>query len=109
MGSVANTDVTIPDAVVPKREFSLERYSSSPDSTLEGEDGVTAGDEQAPSAPAPAPKRKGGRKPVSQLDLNPSALLTQPHRSMQHRRSGSREIDRHKRPFANDVLNTSNN
>lgn len=65
MGSVANTDVTLPDAVVPKRESSLDRYSSFSGSTPEEEDGI--GEEQVSLEPAPAPKRKGGRKPVGQL------------------------------------------
>jgi hypothetical protein len=65
MGSVANTDVTSSsDTVAPKRESSLDRYSSSLASTPEGE-GTQPADEEAPSAPAPPPKRKGGRKPVS--------------------------------------------
>ena len=68
MGSVANTDVTLPDAVVPKRESSVDRYSSFSVSTPDEEDGVGAGEEQLPLEPAPAPKRKGGRKPVCQLD-----------------------------------------
>ncbi|KIW96377.1 uncharacterized protein Z519_03446 [Cladophialophora bantiana CBS 173.52] len=64
MGSVANTDVTLPDAVIPKRESSGEQYSSSSASTPEPADD-TAGDAGHTSKePAPAPKRKGGRKPI---------------------------------------------
>lgn len=65
MGSVANTDVTLPDVVIPKRESSLERYSSSLDSTPDVEDAAADGDGDVPPEPAPVPKRKGGRKPVS--------------------------------------------
>jgi hypothetical protein len=65
MGSVANNDVTITDAVVPKRESSLDRYSSSTPSTPDADDGLPAAGDQVSQEPAPAPKRKGGRKPVS--------------------------------------------
>jgi hypothetical protein len=65
-----NTDVTIPDAVVPKRELSLEEYSSSLDSTPEPSDNTGRGSEQPSQEPAPAPKRKGGRKPVSTEQVN---------------------------------------
>ncbi|ETI27698.1 hypothetical protein G647_00147 [Cladophialophora carrionii CBS 160.54] len=64
MGSVANTDVTLSDAVVPKRESSVDRYSSFSVSTPEGEDGAPGGEEHRAAEPAPAPKRKGGRKPI---------------------------------------------
>ena len=67
MGSVANSDVTLPDAVVPKRESSLDRYSSSLGSTPEAEDGAQGGEDDVAPNPAPPPKRKGGRKPVSIL------------------------------------------
>lgn len=66
MGSVANTDVTLSDAVVTKRESSVDRYSSFSASTPEDEDGPL-GEEQASLEPAPPPKRKGGRKPVCRL------------------------------------------
>ena len=65
MGSVAISDVTLPDAVVPKREPSLDRYSSSLVSTPEAGDGLHDYEERVATDPAPAPKRKGGRKPVS--------------------------------------------
>lgn len=64
MGSVANADVTLPDAVVPKRESSIERYTSSSASTPDPDDAAVDGLEQATQEPAPAPKRKGGRKPI---------------------------------------------
>ena len=64
MGSVAITDVTPSDAVVTKRESSVDRYSSFSASTQEEEDGGPAGEEHASLEPAPPPKRKGGRKPV---------------------------------------------
>jgi flagellar motility protein MotE (MotC chaperone) len=64
MGSVSNADATLPDAVVPKRESSLERYSSCSASTPGQAEGVGAGSEQPSQEPAPAPKRKGGRKPI---------------------------------------------
>lgn len=65
MGSVANTDVTIPDAVVPKRELSIEDYLSDTPSSADGNDTAEGGSEQPNPEPTPAPKRKGGRKPVS--------------------------------------------
>ncbi|KIW25028.1 hypothetical protein, variant 3 [Cladophialophora immunda] len=64
MGSVANTDVTLPDAVVPKRESSGERYSSSSASTPEAADDAGGDEGHSSKEPAPAPKRKGGRKPI---------------------------------------------
>ncbi|OAP57973.1 hypothetical protein AYL99_07063 [Fonsecaea erecta] len=64
MGSLANTDVTLPDAVVPKRESSVERYSSSSASTPEPTDDAGGDDGHLSKEPAPAPKRKGGRKPI---------------------------------------------
>lgn len=64
MGSVANSDVTLPDAVVPKREPSIERYTSSAASSPERDDSAGAVSEKTNQEPAPAPKRKGGRKPV---------------------------------------------
>lgn len=77
MGSVANTDVTIPDAVVPKREFSTEGYLSDTPSTADGNDTAEGSSEQPNPEPAPAPKRKGGRKPVSvnEQDASRSNLL----------------------------------
>lgn len=67
MGSVSNADATLPEAVVPKREPSIERYSSCSASTPGQAEGAGAGSEQQSQSqePAPAPKRKGGRKPVS--------------------------------------------
>ncbi|KAL2424686.1 hypothetical protein ABEF91_001207 [Exophiala dermatitidis] len=65
MGSLSNADSTLPDAVVPKREPSIERYSSSSASTPGQAEATTAtGSEQPAQEPAPAPKRKGGRKPI---------------------------------------------
>ncbi|KAL2431573.1 hypothetical protein ABEF95_011607 [Exophiala dermatitidis] len=65
MGSLSNADSTLPDAVVPKREPSIERYSSSSASTPGQAEATTAtGSEQPGQEPAPAPKRKGGRKPI---------------------------------------------
>ncbi|KAL6245624.1 hypothetical protein RBB50_007623 [Rhinocladiella similis] len=64
MGSVANSDVTLPDAVVPKREPSIERYTSSAASSPERDDSAGAVSEKTNQEPAPAPKRKGGRKPI---------------------------------------------
>lgn len=64
MGSVANHDATLPDAVVPKRESSVERYTSSTESTPEFDESVGGGSEKPTQEPTPAPKRKGGRKPV---------------------------------------------
>lgn len=64
MGSVANSDVILPDSVVPKREPSAERYTSSLASSPEPDDSTGAASEKHTQEPAPAPKRKGGRKPV---------------------------------------------
>ncbi|KAJ9496242.1 hypothetical protein H2202_008200 [Exophiala xenobiotica] len=64
MGSVANPDVSLPEAVVPKREPSVERYTSSTPSSPECDDSVEANSEKPSQDPAPAPKRKGGRKPI---------------------------------------------
>ena len=70
MGSVANPDATLPEAVVPKRELSVERYTSSAASSPECDDSVEANSEKPSQDPAPAPKRKGGRKPVcSRLEV----------------------------------------
>ena len=68
MGSVANPDVTIPDAVIPKREASIEEYTDSSVSSPDPSDIAGVGSEQANQEPTPAPKRKGGRKPVSHID-----------------------------------------
>jgi hypothetical protein len=77
MGSVANTDVTIPDAVVPKRELSIDDYLSDTPSTPDGNDTVEGSSEQPNPEPTPAPKRKGGRKPVSiECNTGKSNLLT---------------------------------
>ncbi len=70
MGSVANADVTLPDIVIPKRESSLDRYTSDSGSTPDLDDGAAGGSEQTTQEPTPAPKRKGGRKPVSFLLLS---------------------------------------
>ncbi|KAK5444385.1 hypothetical protein LTS15_010500 [Exophiala xenobiotica] len=64
MGSVANPDVSLPEAVVPKREPSVERYTSSTPSSPECDDSLEASSEKPSQDPAPAPKRKGGRKPI---------------------------------------------
>ncbi|OAG34475.1 hypothetical protein AYO21_11384 [Fonsecaea monophora] len=64
MGSVADTDVTLPDAVVPKRESSGDRYSSCSASTPEPTDEAGGDEVHSSKEPAPAPKRKGGRKPI---------------------------------------------
>lgn len=64
MGSVANTDVTIPDAVVPKRELSIEDYLSDTPSSADGNDTAEGSSEHPNPEPTPAPKRKGGRKPI---------------------------------------------
>jgi len=64
MGSVANPDATLPETVVPKREPSVERYTSSAASSPECDDSVEANSEKPSQDPAPAPKRKGGRKPI---------------------------------------------
>ncbi|KIX02045.1 uncharacterized protein Z518_07984 [Rhinocladiella mackenziei CBS 650.93] len=64
MGSVANADVTLPDVVVPKRESSIDRYTSSSASTPEPGDAAGGSSEQATQEPTPVPKRKGGRKPI---------------------------------------------
>jgi hypothetical protein len=64
MGSVANSDVILPDSVVPKREPSAERYTSSLGSSPEPDDSTGATSEKHTQEPAPAPKRKGGRKPI---------------------------------------------
>lgn len=65
MGSVANSDVTVPDSVVPKRELSIDGYSSDSASDAEIGDHLDGAADLASQGPAPAPKRKGGRKPVS--------------------------------------------
>src|SRR5882757_5849597 len=110
MGSVANADVTLPDAVVPKRESSIERYTSSSASTPDPDDAAVDGLEQATQEPAPAPKRKGGRKPVSFLPiLRDPRSLTRSHRSMRPLKNANRETVRRKQHFANVELNTSNN
>ena len=70
MGSVTNTDVTLPDAVVPKRELSIDDYTSDTPSTPDGIDGHEGSSEQTNQEPAPAPKRKGGRKPVSIISMS---------------------------------------
>lgn len=67
MGSVANTDVTLPDAVVPKRELSIDDYGSDTPSTPDEIETIGDGSEQANQEPVAAPKRKGGRKPVCML------------------------------------------
>ncbi|KIV80302.1 hypothetical protein PV11_07815 [Exophiala sideris] len=65
MGSVANPDVTLPESVVPKREPSIDEYGSSlGDETPEPDDSTGVGSEKQTQEPAPAPKRKGGRKPI---------------------------------------------
>lgn len=68
MGSIANTDVTLPDAVVPKRELSIDGYTSDSASDAEIGDNLDGGPDQESQGPAPAPKRKGGRKPASLHD-----------------------------------------
>ena len=65
MGSIANSDVTVSDAVVPKRELSIDGYSSDSASDAEIGDHIDGAADQGSQGPAPAPKRKGGRKPVS--------------------------------------------
>jgi hypothetical protein len=110
MGSVANSDVTLPDAVVPKRESSIDRYSSSTVSTPEALlDGPIAEEDQVPAGPAPPPKRKGGRKPVSlaQYQQRPPTLITT--RSMLLRKNVNREIAKPRRPFVSAGPNTLNN
>ncbi|KIV88161.1 hypothetical protein, variant 1 [Exophiala mesophila] len=64
MGSIANSDVTVSDAVVPKRELSIDGYSSDSASDAEIGDHIDGAADQASQGPAPAPKRKGGRKPI---------------------------------------------
>lgn len=67
MGSVAvATDVTLPDAVIPKIEPDHEDYTSDSESSPEAESSLQAqGSEQGNADNPPVVKRKGGRKPVS--------------------------------------------
>lgn len=111
MGSVAlSPDVTLPDAVVPKREFSVERYSSSSASTPEAAETAAGSSGKTTQEPTPAPKRKGGRKPVSSASSSDMVMaLMRAFRYMQRQRNGSRGTVKLKRPSVNDALSTSNN
>jgi len=112
MGSVAPADVTIPDAVVPKIEPGQESFSSSsasspePDAKAEPE----ASSERSQERP-PAPKRKGGRKPVSgaRVDRLTDVRVDEPSRYMRPRKSASRGTGRRRRPSGNDAPSTSSN
>lgn len=111
MGSVANADVMLPDAVVPKRESSIERYSSSSVSTPDPGEAAAGGSENTAHEPTPAPKRKGGRKPVSPPACMPYDIksLTGSHRSMRPLKNENRETARPRLHSANDELNISSN
>jgi hypothetical protein len=110
MGSVANSDVTLPDAVVPKRESSIDRYSSSTVSTPEALlDGPAAEEDQVPTGPAPPPKRKGGRKPVSPPGHQRCIVILTMSRYMLLQKNVNREIAKPKPPFVSDGQSTLNN
>ena len=110
MGSVANTDVTITDAVVPKREASIERYTDSSASTPEPSDTAGAGSEQASKEPVPAPKRKGGRKPVRFSRIAEKIVYSHKlPRSMRHPKNANNGIVKRRPHFESDGPSISNN
>jgi len=63
MGSIAMADATATDRVVPKVEPLQDGYTDSSASSPEP-DVEPDGNPNSQGAPAPPPKRKGGRKPV---------------------------------------------
>ena len=76
MGSLPANDVIFKDVpqapdtdkVVPKIESGLDSYDSPSASSLDQDqdlDGETVPEKTSGDVPAPPPKRKGGRKPVS--------------------------------------------
>ena len=114
MGSVSTSDVTIsnatdsvgPESVVPKLEPHLDGYDSPSASSLDQDHDGEAAPDKLPTDPAPIPKRKGGRKPVSHICPCTDVELTLV-RYMQHQKNANNGTVKHRQLFESVEQNTS--
>ena len=118
MGSAATGDVTFsnapdssgPESVVPKLEPDRDGYDSPSASSMDDEPEGGALPEKIGADPPPVPKRKGGRKPVcAPCARSCTCLIDSLCRSMQHQKSESNAIGRHRRLSVNAEPSTSSN